>query len=178
MEKLDSLDQHHVTSKTQQALPYPICHLKGIQCKLLSRAFFNLAVDLCLMSGTSSKYKGWYTWFITPENVSPMKWLKYSILFCFTAKLCSLAQVTRYFWTVFHNRGDCLIWKDNEMKQTNKIRFWLLLQSSGLSIHLWSVSDTSFICSSQTVYEVLDSVEIPLKEHMVSFSCPITTMQH
>lgn len=44
MENLGSLQQAMLPQKTEQALPYPIYHLKGIQCKLRSTAFSTLGL--------------------------------------------------------------------------------------------------------------------------------------
>lgn len=83
-------DQHHVTTKTEQALPYPICLLKGIQCKLRSlstQGWLMPYVRLMLKI-----HKGWYTWFITPEMFCQSN--SWNLGTRFTTQLCSLLQVT------------------------------------------------------------------------------------
>lgn len=85
-------DQHHVTTKAEQALPYPICPLKGIQCKLQSGTFSTLAWLMPYVRLMLKIYKGWYTWFITPEMFCPSN--SWNLGTCFTTLPSTLLGVT------------------------------------------------------------------------------------
>lgn len=81
---------HHVTTKTEQALPCAICHLKGIQCKLWSRNFFNLSWLMPCVRLMLKIHKGWYAWFITADHIT-------EIMACFT---------TNYYKNNYHSFSD------------------------------------------------------------------------
>lgn len=81
-----------VTTKSEQALPYPISHLKGIQCKLRSGAFSAPGWLMPYVRLMLKIHKGWYTWFITPAMFCQSN--SWSLGTVSTAQLCSLLQLT------------------------------------------------------------------------------------
>lgn len=106
--------------------------------QIVRQAFFNLRLIYALCQAHVENTRGWYTWFITPEHVSPTKQPqppkktteKNNLAHVFTTRLWTLLRVTASLWyqrcsTFICSSGDGRPRWQNDYYSPNN-RFWML----------------------------------------------------